>query len=872
MTDPFHMNDRHNPSKDGTSLPSPVAKSSRRPCRAIVTAAWVLLTAASAPAIAQAPRHMGSSEIALGIRRLNVLGSVLYVAAHPDDENTRLIAHLAKERLFRTGYLSLTRGDGGQNLIGEEQGIELGLIRSQELLAARRIDGGEQFFTRAYDFGYSKSTSEALETWGREKILSDVVWVIRSFQPDVIVTRFPEDSRAGHGHHSASGVLAREAFTAAADPNRFPEHFKHGVKPWQAKRILWNTFNFGGNNTTSESQFRIDVGGYLPLLGRSLGEISAESRSQHKSQGFGVPSSRGVSYEYFTPVSGEAVKSDLLDGVDLSWSRVPGAASMQERIARIEKDYDFRNPSASVKALAALHAEMSALPPSVWRDSKLRELSILVEAAAGLHMEASTPGAYAVQGDSLSVALQAVNRSGARVRWKSVALDGLDSVLDRTLDPNRNASVLHRFRVPQDRPVTQPYWLVEEMQKGSFTVNDQRLIGTAWSAPAYEASFRMEVEGVPMEFRKPVVFKSTDPVKGELIQPLHVVPPVSVNTSPGVLLFRKDRRETRQFQLSTTAYSGIGATEAILSYRYGNASERVRDTAFAYSRGQTRIVNLPLSGEKMGGLSKDRLLAGVEYRSKSLDQANYLALAQVDYDHIPSIRYFYPDGVTLLNIPLQVRGRRVGYIKGAGDKVPEALQEMGFEVTYLGENDMEASTLRQFDAIVAGVRAYNVHEWLFSRQDALSEYVAGGGNFVVQYNTNSSFGPVKSRIGPVPFNISRSRTTDENSNVRFIDPADPVLNSPNRIASADFEGWVQERGIYFADMPAKGFRPVLAMRDPGETEEQLGSLIVANHGKGRFIYTGLAFFRQLPAGVPGAYRLFANLVSNPNSASDGNRR
>ena len=838
--------------------------------RAILAASALMALLGSSQA--QSPRTMSSSDIAVGIRKLNVLGSVLYVAAHPDDENTRLIAHLAKERLFRTGYLSLTRGDGGQNLIGEEQGIELGLIRSQELLAARRIDGGEQFFTRAYDFGYSKSTSEALETWGREKILSDVVWVIRSFQPDVIVTRFPEDSRAGHGHHSASGVFAREAFIAAADPNRFPEHFKHGVKPWQAKRILWNTFNFGGNNTTSDSQFRIDVGAYLPLLGRSLGEISAESRSQHKSQGFGVPSSRGISYEYFTPVLGEPVSRDLMDGVDLTWSRIPGAAGLKTKIEKLEKDFDFRNPSASVKGLAALYAEIGALPPSVYRDDKLKQLVALIEAASGLYLEASTSSPYAVQGDSLSVNLQAVNRTGIPVRWKGVALDRLDTAVERSLENNRVTTIPHRFKVPSEKSVTQPYWLVEEMQKGSFTVSDQLLIGKPWNDPAYEAVFRLEVEGVPVNFSKPVSYKSTDPVKGELFQPLYVVPPVSVNTSPGVLLFRKDSRDVRQFQLSTTAYSGIGAAEAFLSYRYGNASERVRDTAFAYSRGQARTVNLPLSGEKMGAVSKDRLLAGVEYRSKSLDQANYLALAQVDYDHIPSIRYFYPDGVTLLNIPLQVRGRRVGYIKGAGDKVPEALQEMGFEVTYLGENDMEASTLRQFDAIVAGVRAYNVHEWLFSRQDVLSEYVAGGGNFVVQYNTNSSFGSVKSRIGPVPFNISRSRTTDENSNVRFIDPADPVLNSPNRIASADFEGWVQERGIYFADMPAKGFRPVLAMRDPGETEEQLGSLIVANHGKGRFIYTGLAFFRQLPAGVPGAYRLFANLVSNPNSASDGNRR
>lgn len=823
-------------------------------------------------AFAQAPRPMSSSEIALGLRKLNVLGSVLYVAAHPDDENTRLIAWLAKEKLYRTGYLSLTRGDGGQNLIGEEQGVELGLIRTQELLAARRVDGGEQYFSRAYDFGFSKSTEEALQTWGREKILSDAVWVIRNFRPDVIIARFPEDSRAGHGHHSASGVIAREAFIAAADPARFPEQLKYGVQPWQAKRILWNTFNFGGANTTAENQFKVDVGGYLPLLGRSLGEISAESRSQHKSQGFGVPSSRGSSLEYFTTVAGDTPQKEILDGIDISWNRVTGAKAIAGKVDDIIRNYSHDAPSASVPALAKLHQELSAMPPSVWRDQKLKEVSVLVEAAAGLWLEASAPQAYAVQDDSLTVSLQAINRSGTRVRWIGYSIDGRDSLLERTLPSNRNQTVPLRMHVSSGKPVTQPYWLEEDMEKGSFRVSDQRKIGAPENPPAYSVAFRMEVEGVPMRIEKPLMYKYTDPVKGELFQPLSVVPPLSLNTSPGVMLFRKDQPSTRQFQLNATAYTAIPPSVARLSWEFGSSTESRTDSNFTFARGQTKSYSLPVSMKKGAGSEKLRLMPRAEYRNPHQDQADYLAVSQIQYDHIPVIRYFYPDGVTLLNIPLETAGKKIGYIKGAGDKVPEALQEMGYEVVFLEEKDMEASALRQLDAIVTGVRAYNIHEWLNSHYEVLMEYVKSGGNMVVQYNTNSFIGPVKARMGPFNFNITRNRVTDENSVVTFQDPKDQLLNWPNRIAAADFAGWVQERGIYFAEMPATGYRSVLGMKDPGETDDQKGSLIVAQHGKGRFIYTGLVFFRELPAAVPGAYRLFANLVSNPNAVINGNKK
>ncbi|MEY4885138.1 MAG: hypothetical protein RL151_447 [Bacteroidota bacterium] len=812
---------------------------------------------------AQTPRHMSSAEIFAGIQRLKVLGSVLYVAAHPDDENTRLLACLARERHLRTGYLSLTRGDGGQNLIGDEQGIELGLIRTQELLAARRIDGAEQFFTRAFDFGFSKSTDEALRTWGREKILADVVWVIRKFQPDVIVTRFPEDARAGHGHHSASGVLAREAFIAAADPARFTEQFALGVKPWQAKRILWNTFNFGGNNTTSPDQFRMDVGGYLPLIGRSLGEISAESRSQHKSQGFGVPSARGSSPEYFVHILGDRANKDLLDGIDTHWSRIPNAEGIETRIEDILRNFMLTNPAASVARLAELHKDIAAMPTSIWRESKLKEITDIILASSGIYLEASTSQPIVAQDDSLTVSIQVNNRSGVRARLINTRIDGQDTAIGQVLQPNRNLTVTYTLHVPGNRPLSQPYWLAKDMEPGSFSVSDPTMIGMPENPPAYSARFLLEVEGYPIECSRPVMYKFTDPVKGERFQPLHVVPPVVVNATPGIMLFRAGQSAPRSIQITSTANTRVNSPDANFSWTAGNQRQTLGQAGFNLGRGEVRSGNLSVTPVPAG--TRTSLQPVVEYRHHGSTQTNTLALSEIEYDHIPVIRYFYPDRTSVLSVPVATSGRKVGYIRGAGDKVPEALAELGFEVTFLGEEDIQPAVLRQFDAIVTGVRAYNVHPWLGTRHGVLMEYVEQGGNLVVQYNTNSFAGPVKARIGPQPFNISRGRVTDEFSAVNILDPSDPLLNIPNRITQADFEGWVQERGIYFAETPVNGYRTVLGMRDPGESLDMTGSLIHATHGKGRFIYTGLVFFRQLPAGVPGAYRLFANLVSNPNA-------
>jgi LmbE family N-acetylglucosaminyl deacetylase len=798
--------------------------------------------------LAQAPESFNSAEIFLRLKKLNVLGSVLYVAAHPDDENTRLLAYLSKERLYRTGYLSMTRGDGGQNLIGDEQGVELGLIRTQELLSARRIDGAEQFFARAFDFGFTKTTEEALRTWGKEKILSDVVWVIRRFQPDVIITRFPEDGRAGHGHHSASAVLAHEAFMAAADPNRFPEQLKQGVQPWQAKRLLWNTFNFGNTNTTSEDQLKIDVGVYNPILGKSYGEIAAESRSQHKSQGFGIPKSRGEAIEYFTTVSGVSPGKDLMDDVVTSWSRVEGASKIESLVDRLIEHYSLSNPEKSLPALVNLYKELQQLKDGYWKNQKLKEVQQLVEACSGLWLEATVRNPYAVQGDPLLVNIAMIDRLGSDISIQDIKLNGWDTLYKTHLITNKNYSFGQRMIVADNKPVTQPYWLEEEMSPGSFNVKDQLEIGNAQSKPAYEVQFAVMVEGQNFIFTRPVQYKYTDPVKGELYQPLTVLPPVTGQLDPEVTLFASTKEKELDVHIKN---QGIRPIQPSISLTKTPAIEIKSEGNFHNST--YTFSAWPVSQDPV-----------IEFASLVLDlngkKDSAKELKTISYDHIPRIDYFLDAREKFVVTDLKTEGHRIGYIEGAGDKVPQALEQMGYEVVLLKEKDITPGILKQFDAILTGVRAYEVHDWLLSKYEVLMDYIKAGGNLIVQYNKNYFPGGQKIKIGPYPFMITNARVTDELAKVSFTQPAHRVLNYPNKISDKDFDGWVQERGIYFAGQLDTAYQTIFSMNDPGEPDQK-GSLIIADYGQGKFVYTGLVFFRQLPAGVPGAYRLLANIIA-----------
>ena len=799
---------------------------------------------------AQAPKSYNSAEILLQLKKLNVLGSVLYVAAHPDDENTRLLAYLANEKLYRTGYLSLTRGDGGQNLIGDEQGVDLGLIRTQELLAARRMDGAEQFFTRAFDFGYSKSPDETMKFWGHDKVLSDVVWVIRKFRPDVIITRFPATGEGGHGHHTASAILAGEAFAAAADSAKFPEQLTKGVTVWQAKRILWNTFSFGGNNTTREDQFKMECGDYNPILGKSYGEIAAASRSQHKSQGFGVPAQRGSVIEYLKILNGTAPVNDLFDDVDISWKRTADA-SLANTVNKIIEKFDVSHPERSVAALVDLYRKIEVLKEDYWKEQKLNAVKDIIQHCSGLFMDATTNTQYAIPGDSLKINLVVNNRSGANI-LSADALINNDYIIFDQLKKNTNSVQNYTMFLRPGTKLTQPYWLQNPMEKGSFNVTDQQLIGRAENDP-FSVVFSMLIEGKEFKFTKPVRYKYTDPVKGELYQPVNIIPAFSVRSIPKLGVNNKiNDWEVKSFKDKNIFRSYVKTLSSGTIVGYNN------DTVLA--KGQIiKLFDKP-------SISEVPLYDKTQYFTyhDTLFQENgnpYLGLHQIDYDHIPSIVYTQPEVFTSKAFDLKTEGNFVGYIPGAGDKVPEALLAMGYKVVTLKESDIKASNLKQFDAIVTGVRAYNTNEWMNNVYSELMDYVKEGGVLLVQYNTSNQIGPVKAKISPYPFNIGRNRITDEEAQVNFLIPDHPAMNHPNKITDKDFEGWIQERSIYHAEKADTAYKAILGMKDPGE-KEQDGSLIIANYGKGRFVYTGLVFFRELPAGVPGAYRLFANLIAN----------
>ena len=816
----------------------------------------ILSAVLSISVFAQSPQTWTSADIYLAIKKLNVLGSVLYVAAHPDDENTRLIAYLSKDRLYRTGYLSMTRGDGGQNLIGDEQGIDLGLIRTQELLAARRIDGGEQFFTRAFDFGFSKNPEETFTKWDKEKILSDVVWVIRKFQPDIIITRFPTTGEGGHGHHTASAILANEAFAAAADPTRFVDQLKY-VQPWQVKRVLWNTFNFGGTNTQSDNQYKLDVGGYNPLLGKSYGEIAAESRSNHKSQGFGAAANRGEALEFFTATKGDQPKNDLLEGIDISWKKVNGGEAIEKAVNDIAGSFDFLHPENSVKGLVQLYKALTAMPAGYWRDKKLNETKQLIEQCSGLWIDVFTTEQFAVQTDSIRFNFQFNNRLGVNATIKGFAVDGFDSLMGQPLARNRNINFAKTVYVPSSKPITQPYWLENKMETGYFNVSDQTKIGIPDVQPSYVLTVRMNIEGEDLNFSRGVKFKFTDPVRGELYWPLVVVPPVLITPSEDLKILMNGNDKTA----GSVSLKGLkrNFTGKIVAF---SESDMKPLTNFSFNNQQVRVN------------SKNQTL-GFEYNGKNIKSSENILFAvtdtvgnnliksdrhEVKYDHIPAINYFHDADVALKVVNVETYGKKIGYIIGAGDKVPEALEQMGYEVNRLNQKEISKNPLDKFDAIIVGVRAYNTLDWIGSYYDKLMKYVENGGNLIVQYNTSNFISNVRSKIGPYDFTISRNRVTDENATVTFLKPEHPALNFPNKINQDDFKGWIQERSIYDAIDTAGKFEKILAMNDPGEKPDD-GSLLIAKYGRGYFTYTGLVFFRELPAGVPGAYRLLANLIA-----------
>ncbi len=818
---------------------------------------------------AQVPETYSSSDIYMQLKKLNVLGSVLYIAAHPDDENNGFLPYLAKERMYRTGYLSLTRGDGGQNLIGSEQGIELGLIRTQELLAARRVDGAEQFFSSAYEFGFSKSASEALSIWDKDLVLSDMVYVIRKFQPDILITRFPGDARAGHGHHWASALLANEAFTAAADPNKFPEQFKLGVTPWQAKRILVNGFSFGNNNVTGP--LKLDVGGYDPLIGKSSGDLGGEARSMHKSQGEGRPRRKGEIMENFMITGGDTAHNDIMEGIVTDWTRIPGGQEVQSKINDAIKQFNFEHPENSIDALLEIYGSIEKLDyRDMWKQQKLDEVKNLLINCSGIFAEATTRDEFVLRSDTATISCTINKRNNVDAQLVRVSVNGVPKETQQSLKTNQNYSweIKKEVYEPPIASATQPYWLQNPQTTGNFNITNPLLVGKAWNDALMTAFFEIKIKDMMIMVTRPVQYKYIDPVKGEVYQPFIMIPHLSMWVSPHVALMNvKPEKEKFSADSIYIKYKS-NFTQANLPVSLYILQDTIK-TVFEkqprdFEKGKTYTIALPI--KKWYNANKGEYIeAAIRFNLNGKDHVYSQYFKSIEYDHIPNIHYSFKDHVKFVNQEVKTVGKKIGYINGAGDLVPESLKEMGFEVKVLAEADITEESLKPFDAIIIGIRAHNIYEWLSDKNDVFNNYVMNGGNLISQYIKSNTVGSKRLKLGPYSFSISaQSRVTEENAKVNVLLPEHPVLNYPNKITDKDFDGWIQERSTYQVDQADPHYEMPLAMNDTNEKQSN-GSLAIAKYGKGNFAYVSLVLFRQLPGGVPGSYRLLANLIALPKN-------
>ena len=805
---------------------------------------------------AQVHTQPDAARIKLAMKKLNFLGSVLYVAAHPDDENTRAIAYMGNERMATTGYLSMTRGDGGQNLIGPEIREQLGVIRTQELLAARRFDGGLQFFTRAVDFGYSKSAEETFSIWNKEEVLSDVVRIFRQFQPDIILNRFPPDSRAGHGHHTASGMLSQAAFELAGNSKAYPDQVKElGV--WQPQSLYTNTGRWWNKDIDQNTPgiVVVDVGSYNALLGKSYAEIAAESRTQHKSQGFGSAGSRGEALEFFEFEKGYHAKADLFESVNTTWSRVPGGGKIEPLVFQLINDFNEERPAASVSQLLLIRNQIMTLKDGVWKRRKLAEVNQLIQDCLGLFVQA-TATRYAVAPDeAISYTLELTNRSSEPVILRKIQGNGIsyDTALTMPLANNKTVELKLKNRVDASADYSSPYWLKAEHTLGLFNVSDKKLIGKPQNDPAIAYTLHFELQGEAFHLRVPLIYKWTDPVKGELWRPLEIVPSLSVNMAEEVLIFNDEKEKAVTVSLKSNSDQVLTGKIKLEVPPGWKVSPSEQDFQLG-KRDEEKLVTFEVFPSPEEINSSIRAVATMGGRA--YDQSMKL----IQYDHIPVQTLLKESKAKLVRINLKTKGDRIGYIQGAGDDIPSALRNMGYNVWEMKNEEVNKANLSQLDAVVLGIRALNTNERAQFFMKDLLEYVNEGGTLVIQYNTSSGLLVDKDKFSPYPLSLSRTRVTDEGSKVRLINSNHAVLNTPNKISAKDFEGWVQERGLYFPDKWDSHFETVMAIQDPGE-EETMGALLVAPYGKGHYIYTGISFFRELPEGVPGAYKLFANLVS-----------
>ena len=794
---------------------------------------------------AQAPQKLNSVEIYEQVQKLNFLGKVLYVAAHPDDENTKLITYFSNHYHAQTAYLSLTRGDGGQNLIGTELREKLGAIRTQELLAARRIDGGEQFFTRANDFGFSKEPNETFAIWNKNEVMEDVIQVIETFRPDIIVNRFAHNTPGTtHGHHTASAMLSLEAYDLV------------NYKP---KRIFFNTsWWFYGSQEAFDAADKskllaINSNVFYPLKGKSNNEIAALSRSQHKCQGFGTLGTRGDEIEYLELLKGDLPSNtNLFEGIDTSWNRVIGGNEIGKILYDIEKNFNFGNPSVHIPNLIKAYDLIQKLEDSHWKEIKSKQIIKIIEACSGLFMEAVADTETITKDSKFNLQLEVINRSQSNVKLISVnALNIKNETQNKLLKNNEKVSFQFKDVVVGNAvDYSNLFWLKEQQTEGMYQVSDKSIRILPEISTSFPVIFTMEIEGKTIEFVKNITYKFNNPDDGETYVPFTILPEFTSTIEPKVVIFNSTQPKEITVKVKAHKANASGKLSLAIPQDWKIEPKEIPFTIEA--KNEEHNFTFKVYPTKPEVTSK--LVAQITTSNGILDKE----LVTIQYTHIPKQTILVTSESKVVKLDIATKGKNIGYIMGAGDEVNKNLENLGFQVTNLNPNDITTENLKVFDAVILGIRAFNVVDELKFKNKILFDYVANGGNVIVQYNTTNNL--ITKEIAPYQLKLSRDRVTDENAKVTFLAPNHKVLNQPNKISEKDFTGWFQEQGLYYPNEWSSEFIPILASNDEGETPKK-GGLLIAKHGKGNYIYTGLSFFRELPEGVSGAYRLLANLIA-----------
>ena len=802
--------------------------------------------------LSQSNNFYSASNISSMLEKLDVFGKVLYIAAHPDDENTRLIAYLANEKKYETAYLSATRGGGGQNFLGTHLKDNLGLIRTQELLEARKIDGGQQFFTSAIDFGYSKEPIETLNFWNEEKILSDFVWIIRKFRPDIIITRFNQTPYITHGHHTASTMLADKAFNLAGDPSAFPEQLKH-VKIWKPKRLMWNTSRrfFNLDDYDIDKMIKIDVGVYNNKIGKSYNEIASESRSMHKSQAFGSLRRRGSEVELIVHTQGVKAENDIMDGVDTSWDRIKPNDALKSYLRQAKDSFNIDKPYQIIDYLSLAHRELNRVFDRDWRSIKKNEIKNLIKASSGLFFEALSNVELASYGEEVKIKFDVINRSPYPIKLDKIQLNEKEFIIDDSLKNNKLFSVEKSFQLPLEHEVSEKYWLKNPSEFGSYNIDDQKLITEPDNKPVLEAKFIFKVNGQQISYISPVTYKLNSPINGDEYRPFNIGNPIYLNPKNDLEYLVNTNKKNLEVEVISGA-NNISARIYLDAPEGTKVDPEFYDINFK-NNNEKKLLNFNVSlSDNKNSINK------VSYKAKIDDKIFSRGINKIIYSHISHQTRFPKSEVSLIKFDLNVKAKNIAYIMGSGDKIPESLSLVGYKVDLFDKNDINIDNLKDYDALIVGVRAFNSDKSLLDIKPQLMNFMESGGNVIIQYNTSRNLDVNK--FSPYPFTLSRNRVSQENAPVRIINSKHPALNYPNKISLEDFNGWVQERGLYFPNSWSNDFETIISSNDKGESPNN-GGILISKVGEGYFVYTSYSWFRQLPAGVSGAYKIFTNLIS-----------